>query len=158
MVCHILRTKGAVLSVWGRAQLADLDEIARNLDLAVAESGGPIDSVSILPAGVPPADDSVRAHLLELMPKILGHCSTAHVVFEGEGFLSAIKRGVLTGLLHATRRQHVFHVHSQLASVLEMMKGKEGAAAVTNLMQLARQRGYLDLTARDLDPISRRAV
>jgi|GEM_PF-810793 len=155
MVCRILRTKGAVLTVWGKAQLADLTELAHNLELAVGESGGPVITVSILPAGVPPAEDEVRDHVKGLIPKLIGNCSSVHVVFEGEGFLAAIKRGVLTGLLHATRRQHLFHVHGSQASMLTAIQGETHAAAVASLIQLAQERGYFALNPTGLEASSR---
>jgi len=155
MACRILRSKGAVLTVWGKAQLSDLTEVTSNLELAVGESGGPVISVSILPAGVPPAEDAVRDQVMVLIPKLIGNCSSVHVVFEGEGFLAAIKRGVLTGLLRGTRRQHLFHVHGSRASMLTAIKGEAHAATVAGLMQLAQERGYFDLNPGDFAPSSR---
>ena len=155
MVCRLLRSKGAVLSVWGKAQLADLVEIASCLEAAVVESGGPVLSVSILPAGVPPADDDVRDQVMDLIPKLIRTCSAVHVVFEGEGFLSAIKRGVLTGLVHATRRHHLFFVHDHQASLLKALKGEGEAAAVARLLQTAREQGYFESSTLELEPSPR---
>jgi hypothetical protein len=76
-------------------------------------------------------------------------------VFEGEGFLSAIKRGVLTGLLHATRRQEFFHVHGTEEALLKAMRGDEAAAPLSRLLSMAREKGYLDPGMREFGPRSR---
>jgi len=81
------------------------------------------------------------------MPELVKFWSTYHVVLEGDGFRAAMKRGVLTGLFQLSWRRKTFFVHASTNQVANDVRPAE-RRALTELLDAARERGWLDVQVR----------
>jgi hypothetical protein len=111
MACEIVSTERAVFVLWGKPTRADLDRVIDRVKLVAEKSTQKIVYITRVPTDAPPPDSDVRQHLNSLMPQFVEACSSYHVVLEGGGFLSALKRGILASLLQFGWRNGTFFVH-----------------------------------------------
>jgi hypothetical protein len=137
MACQIVRAPGGVFCVWGKPEAEDVDRVIETLLLASRDAGGPVVYVTRVPVGAPAPEGRVKELLSQNMARIVGACSSYHVVLEGEGFGSAFKRGVLTSLLQPIWRKRMFFVHARCADVTPKLLPEElaGAEAVLKVAQ-----------------------
>lgn len=142
MACEILSTPGAVFALWGKPTMADFDHVKAALQVAADKHGEPVVYITRVPVKAPPPDSAARARLDELMPSIMGLCSSYHVVLEGEGFGAALKRGILTGMFQLNWRCKTFYVHANVHEVVGSVSPEHGAA-VAKILEAARHRGLL---------------
>jgi len=119
-----------------------MDRVAEMLRQAAVKAGRPIAYIARVPADAPAPEPNVRRHLDALMPEIVDKCSTYHVVLEGSGFVSAMKRAVLLSLFQIRWRRGVFFVHSTVSELLGTVPSGE-LAAVSRIVELARSAGLL---------------
>ena len=143
MACEIVESAGAFFTVWGRPNKLDFARAIERLRSAAERNGGPVVFVTRVPANAPPPDAQTRKYLNELMPSVVACCSSYHVVLEGSGFASALKRGVLVSLFQLTQRRGMFFVHSTSGDVIRHLP-PEQVATVQNMLQRAKERGLLD--------------
>jgi hypothetical protein len=146
MPCIVIKVPGAVFSVWGKPENADVVRVLEELKTASQEAGKPVLYVTRVPVDAPAPEPDVRKHLNGLMPTIVKYCSSYHVVLEGEGFMAAVKRGVLTSLLQPLWRKRVFHVHATANGVLGSLPADERDLA-TRLLKVAGEKGCLACSA-----------
>ncbi len=146
MSCEIIATKGAVFSLWGKPQRADMDRIEAQIRTSVAEFGGPVVYITRVPVEAPAPDPEVRKYLNSIMPRIMQSCSTYHVVLEGNGFLAAMKRGIVTSLFQLGFRGGSFFVHSTVQEI-EMRVDRRVRPNVAAVVELADRRGLLRRSA-----------
>jgi hypothetical protein len=146
MPCIVMRVPGAVFSVWGKPENADVVRVLEELKAASQEAGKPVLYVTRVPVDAPAPEPDVRKHLNGLMPTIVKYCSSYHVVLEGEGFMAAVKRGVLTSLLQPFWRKRVFYVHATPNGVLGSLPADERDRA-THLLKVASEKGHLACSA-----------
>jgi hypothetical protein len=151
MACEIIRSPGALFAVWGVPEAADVDRLLSELKAAAAEAGGPVVYITRVPVGAPPPKGDARNRLDALMPELLEHCASFHVLLEGDGFVAAFKRGVLTNLLQPFWKQRVFFVHADTADVLAKVSPERRANA-EELLRTARLRGLTIGPLRDAAP------
>lgn len=149
MPCLIVKTEGAVFAVWGKPETADVGRVLEELKQASAEAGKPVLYVTRVPVDAPAPEPEVRKHLNGLMPTIVKYCSSYHVVLEGQGFVAAMKRGVLTSLLQPLWKRRVFHVHATPSGIYGSLTFNEREIA-TRLLEAANARGCLSCSAPDV--------
>lgn len=142
MACQIVKTKGAVFSVWGKPEVADMDQLLSAVESAARETGGPVVYVTRVPAGSPAPEGAAKQRLDQLFPRLLAHCSSYHVVIEGEGFVAAFKRGVLTNLLQPFWRKRMFFVHARCSDIKNKLLPHE-KQAVETVLYLAEDNGLV---------------
>jgi hypothetical protein len=140
MACQIVRVNGAVFCVWGKPELSDVDQVLGAIHSASREARAPIVYVTRVPPGAPAPEGATRKRLDEILPTLIGHLRSYHVVLEGEGFVSAFKRGVLTSLLQPFWRKRMFFVHATCADVCSKLAPDE-LEAVDNVLKLAQIHG-----------------
>jgi hypothetical protein len=142
MACEIISVEGAVFVLWGKPTKQDLDRVVDRVELIASASGHPIVYIARIPKNAPAPDDEARSHMNALMPRFIKVCSSYHAVLEGSGFVSAIKRAILAGLLQFGFRQGTFFVHENdkgiLAKVDRNMRRQTEA-----VLDLARKTGLL---------------
>ncbi len=141
MACQVVTTRGAVFALWGKPSVADIDDVITAIEAAVEACGHQVIYVTRVPVNAPPPDAAARARLNEVMPKLTRHCSSYHVVLEGEGFGAAAKRGILTGLFQLWRRR-TFFVHADVREVSGSVSD-DCRLALHSLLAMAERRGLL---------------
>jgi hypothetical protein len=155
MSCEIVAVKGALFVLWGKPTRADMDRVEAALNDSVAKFGGPITCITRVPAAAPAPDAEARKHLNSLMPRVTQPCTTYHVLLEGDGFLAAMKRGILTSLFQLGFHKGSFFVHSSIKEV-GLRVDKAVRVHVEDVLQLAKRGGLLDRTkALSLPPPGR---
>lgn len=143
MSCEIVATKGALFVLWGKPTRADIDRVEAEINDCVAKFGGPITYITRVPAAAPAPDAEARKHLNALMPRVVRACSTYHAVLEGDGFLAAMKRGVVTSLFQLGFHKGSFFVHSSVKEVA-LKVDKAVRVHVDDVLELAKRGGLLD--------------
>ncbi|HEX2734876.1 MAG TPA: hypothetical protein VHM70_24895 [Polyangiaceae bacterium] len=142
MACQIVKTKGAVFAVWGRPEVADVDRVVAAITETAQQAGKPIVYLTRVPQGAPAPEGAAKRRMDEILDPVLKNLSSYHVVFEGEGFGAAFKRGVLTNLLQPFWRKRMFFVHATCADVKAKLLPEEVGPAQA-VLDLARSRGLL---------------
>jgi hypothetical protein len=140
--CEIISVEGAVFVLWGKPTKRDLDRVVDRVELIAGASGKPIVFIARVPKTAPAPDDEARAHMNALMPRFIAVCSSYHAVLEGSGFVSAIKRAILAGLLQFGFRNGTFFVHENEKSILGKTE-RELRPAVEAILSLASTKGLL---------------
>ena len=157
MSCELISVERAVFVLWGRPTKPDLDRVVDRVELVARTCAGPIVFIARIPPNAPAPDDQARAHMNALMPRFVKVCSSYHAVLEGSGFVSAVKRAILTGLLQFGFRNGTFFVHpSESTIVSKVERGMRPHAEA--ILRLAAAKGLLtapppeDLSLRSVSP------
>jgi hypothetical protein len=151
MACEILSVEGAVFVLWGKPTKADLEQVVNRVELIASASARPIVFIARIPKGAPAPDDETRAYMNALMPRFVKATSSYHAVLEGGGFVSAIKRAILAGLLQFGFRNGTFFVHENEKSILAKVE-KDLRPSVDSILTIASTKGLL--TALPPDDLS----
>ena len=146
MSCEIITTPGAVFALWGKPVRVDVDRVEAHLRASAEQFGGPVVYITRVPVEAPAPDADVRKYLNSVMPRVIESCSTYHVVLEGNGFLAAMKRGIVTSLFQLGFRGGSFFVHSAVQEV-ELRVDRKVRPQVAAVIQLADERGLLRRSA-----------
>jgi len=104
--------------------------------------GRPIIYVTRVPVDAPAPDPDVRKRLNELMPEFQRTCSSYHVVLEGVGFVSSLKRGILASLMQFGWRRGAFHVHASAKEAVFAVS-REARGDAEAIVALAERQGLL---------------
>jgi hypothetical protein len=148
MACKIISSEGAVFALWGRPTLADIDDVLSQVRSAAKASGRPVVYVTRVPIDAPPPESDVRQRLNEAMPEIRAVCASYHVILEGDGFLSAVKRAILAGLMQFGWQRDTFFIHASAKQVA--FKAPRGYREdVEKILYMAEQQGLLSASAPD---------
>jgi hypothetical protein len=158
MACTIISNEGAVFVLWGKPSKADLERVIDRVELIATASGRPIVYITRVPQSAPPPDAEVRQFLNSLMPRFVKACSTYHVLLEGSGFVSALKRGILASLLQFGWRSGTFFVHENEKGVFAKVE-RQHRVHVEAILAAAGAKGLLTAgPPEDVDPLRERAV
>lgn len=117
-----------------------MDRLVAAVEAAARETEGPVVYITRVPEGSPAPEGEAKRRLGMLFPSLLAYCSSYHVVVDGEGFVAAFKRGVLTNLLQPFWRRRMFFVHSRCSDIKSKLLPQE-VRAVDAVLDLARARG-----------------
>lgn len=150
MACQIISCEGAVFVLWGKPTKDDMDLVLNRVRLMARTSGRPIVYITRVPVDAPPPDPDVRQRLNEVMPQMKEHCSSYHVVLEGVGFVSAVKRAILAGLMQFGWPRNTFFVHAAAKEAAYKVT-KEARRDVEAILRMAEKEGLLDASS-PLDP------
>jgi hypothetical protein len=142
MACEFLAGEGVMFSVWGEPSTTDVDNGLLCLQTIYKKTGGPVTYVTRVPMNAPAPEPTVRQYINSKMPQITLLCATYHVVLEGTGFMSALKRGILLSLFQISHRRNTFFVHSNVDEV-EYRVEPERRAAVRAVLRRAEGQGLL---------------
>jgi hypothetical protein len=154
MSCEIVAATGALFVLWGKPTRADIDRVEAEINDCVAKFGGPITYITRVPTAAPAPDAEARKHLNALMPRIVHACSTYHAVLEGDGFLAAMKRGIVTSLFQLGFHKGSFFVHSSVGEVA-LKVDKAVRVHVDDVLELAKRQGLLDRKTLSIPPLGR---
>jgi hypothetical protein len=143
MACEILQSAGAVFTVWGKPERSDMARVLHEVTRAAEQHRGPVVYVTRVPQNAPTPDGTARRDLAAVLPLMMKACSSYHVLLEGTGFLAAVKRGVLTGLLQPVWQARVFFVHPDATTLLARVPPND-RDNVTRLLDAATRRGLLE--------------
>jgi hypothetical protein len=150
MACEIISVEGAVFALWGKPTKADLDRVIDRVELIAHATGRPILYITRVPMDAPPPEPEVRQYLNALMPRFVKACSSYHVLLEGNGFVSAVKRAILASLLQFGWRNGAFFVHENEKGVFAKVE-RTVRPDVQAIIELAGSRGLLTAPPPD-DP------
>jgi hypothetical protein len=142
MSCEIIRSKGAVFVSWGEPSWDDVDLVIDVLRETCEQNGSPVTYVTRVPVTSPAPSAAVRRHLDETLPSAMRYISTYHVVIEGDGFVSALKRSVLVGFTQLTQRRGTFFIHANVDEVLRTVS-KSVQYEINELLNSAAAKGLL---------------
>jgi len=142
MACEIISTEGSVFVLWGKPSKADVDRVIDRVELIAHASGKPILYITRVPMAAPPPDPEVRQYMNSVMPRAIKACSSYHVLLEGSGFVSAVKRAILASLLQFGWRNGTFFVHENEKGVSAKVE-RTVRPDVEAILGLARSRGLL---------------
>lgn len=151
MACETIEQEGLFLAVWGRPTKDDFDRILTGIRQAVERTGKPVIYVARVPHGAPPPDGEVRRYIAQIMPEVLASCSTFHVVLEGDGFVAALKRGVMLSIFQICKQRGTLFVHSRCEEVFKYIDDQK-QQPLRQLLQRARDRGMLDRIPVSMSP------
>jgi hypothetical protein len=104
--------------VWGVPEVSDVERLESAFRAAVDEAGTSVVYVTRVPADAPAPEGECRKRLNSALAEWMKLCSSYHVVLEGQGFVAAFKRGVLTNLLQPFWRPKVVFVHARCDDVV----------------------------------------
>ncbi len=142
MACEIISVEGAVFALWGKPNKADIDRVVDRVELIASASGKPVLYITRVPTAAPPPEPEVRQYLNSTMPRMIKACSSYHVLLEGSGFVSALKRGILASLLQFGWRNGTFFVHENEKGISAKVD-RTTRPDVEAILELARKRGLL---------------
>jgi hypothetical protein len=151
MPCEVERCPGAVFAVWGQPTQADVVRVHEELKRAAHEAGHPIVYITRVPADAPAPDEELRNFLSAHLPTMTQSCSSYHVIMEGDGFVAALKRAVLTSLLQPIWKKKMFYVHARAEDVLPSLSGP-GRTAAERVLHRADVLGHLSCAAPSSEP------
>ena len=142
MACEFINGDGVVFCVWGTPTKNDMDQILQNLRTSAAKVSGPAVYVARVPSDAPAPDARARAHLNALMPEIAPLFQSCHIVLEGDGFMAAMKRGVLVSLFQIGKRRSIYYVHSNVNDILPKIS-PDRLPAARSVLRRAQSSGLL---------------
>jgi hypothetical protein len=142
MACQIITCDGAVFALWGKPTKDDLELVCNEVKQMAAKMGRPIIYLTRVPVDSPAPDPDVRQRLNELMPEFQRACSSYHVVLEGVGFVSSLKRTILASLMQVGWRRGAFHVHAFAKQVVFSVT-REARPDAEAIVALAEREGLL---------------
>lgn len=148
MACEIISCEGAVFVLWGKPTVADVQRVVDRLELIAEKSGRPVVYVTRVPVDAPAPDATVRKAIEDVTPRLIELCAHYAVVLEGDGFVSAVKRGILTGLLLLGWRREAFRVSASPQEILPQLSARLHLDA-ENILQLAESKGLLTCGSPD---------
>lgn len=134
--------------LWGKPTVEDVERVMDRLELIAEKSDRRIVYLTRVPADAPAPDATVRKALESVMPRAAQLCSLYSIILEGDGFVSAVKRGVLTGLLMLGWRRENFLVCASASEVLPQSSGSVRDDA-EHILYLAESKGLLTCGAPD---------
>jgi hypothetical protein len=146
MACEVVCCPGAVFALWGQPTIEDISRVHQELIRGTRLLGRPVVYIARVPADAPAPDLKVRQHLRTHLQLMTQSCSSYHVIMEGDGFVAALKRGVLTSLLQPVWKKKVFYVHAHPTDVEASLTGLERSAAA-QVLKSAELQGHLSCAA-----------
>lgn len=142
MACDIISVSGAVFVLWGQPTKADIDQVVQRVEQAANEVNRPIVFIARIPKDAPAPEGDARAHMNRMMPRFIQACSSYHAVLEGSGFVSAVKRAILAGLLQFGFRSGTFFVHENVRAIPTSVT-RELRPSAESALALAERKGLL---------------
>lgn len=151
MACETIEHDGIFFALWGRPTIEDFQQVLSGIRQVVERRGKPVTYVSRVPHGAPPPDADVRRYVAQIMPEVLSSCSAFHVVLEGDGFVSALKRGVMVSIFQICRQRGTLFVHSSCDDVFKHVDDGQ-LPGLRLLFRRAREKGMLQRMPTSLAP------
>ena len=142
MACEILILDSTVFALWGKPTKGDLDRVLSTVEQQAQSAGHPVVYIARIPQDAPAPEGEVRAHMNALMPRFIKSCSSYHALLEGSGFVSAIKRAVLAGLLQFGFPKGTFFVHDDKKRIFEKVSVAQ-RPKIEAILELAARKGLL---------------
>jgi len=146
MACKIISSDAAVFALWGRPTFSDVDDVLSEVRSAAQVAGRPVVYITRVPVDAPPPESDVRQRLNDAMPDIRAVCASYHVILEGEGFVSAVKRAILASLMQFGWQRDTFFIHAS-AQQVSFKAPREYRDSVERILYMAEQQGLLSASA-----------
>lgn len=104
---------------WGREpELGDVARYAAELRQAYERQGKPLVALFIMPSDSKNPSDAFRKEQAAALPDIMAHVEFAVAVFEGSGFVIALKRSALGAILLLAPKRYSIHVRASVEEAL----------------------------------------
>jgi hypothetical protein len=142
MACEIVSCEGAVFVLWGKPTKPDVDRVIGRLQLVSDKSGRPVVYITRVPIDAPAPDADVRQYINSNMKEAVRCCSSYHVVLEGNGFVAAVKRAVLSSFFQISWRNGIFFVHSVSKEAVYKLE-RDARSDAEKVLHLAERAGLL---------------
>ncbi len=137
MACDIERIGNAVVVRWGEPTSDDVRNIFALMVEAHERTHEKLVFVAWVPVGAPAPSASVRETMMELQPQLLEVVREVHMVFEGHGFATTIKRSVMLGFIMAAQRRKTYFVHASSEQARRGVQARDRADVELGLSLLA---------------------
>ena len=111
---------------WRGFTLEELREVIGRIAEMRRTTGRPVAYMSRIPPGEHVFSEAEQQGMLEFLQAALPHCSTIHLVVEGDGFLKSARLAIATQLVRATPRPRDIHTHSTIEEGLRAVKSLYG--------------------------------
>lgn len=146
MACEIISCEAAVFALWGRPTFADVDGVLSAIRSGAKLSGRPVVYIARVPLEAPPPESDVRQRLNEAMPDIRADCASFHIILEGDGFISSVKRAILASMMQFGWQRDTFFIHASAGQV-SFKAPREYRDTVERILYMAEQQGLLSASA-----------
>jgi hypothetical protein len=111
--------KGLYVCRWGRQpEVDDVRTYSTEIANARENQGRPLVGLFIMPPDSSAPGDDFRKAQANKLPEIMSNLRFAVAVFEGEGFISSLKRSALIGILLLAPKKYSIHVRSSVEEAL----------------------------------------
>jgi hypothetical protein len=129
----------AFLLRWGDIiEKSDMVRLVAELSAGRDTTGQALVYVGIVPETTKAPAEEVRREMTATLPLLLEHCETVHVVMEGAGFATSIKRSMMTAMMFATGKRGRVFVHDTVQTALGVV-AKHGYTRTRDLDGAIRQ-------------------
>lgn len=142
MTCELVGTERALFVAWGTPEVDDVERIIDDVRQRLNGTKGAIFYVTRVPSDAPAPDANVRRRLNQILPTLVEYCASYHVILEGDGFVAAMKRGVLLSLFQLTQKRGLFHVHPSV-DAFRLKVPSEWRLEIKRLLELSEERDLL---------------
>jgi hypothetical protein len=104
---------------WGQEPaIVDVHSYAAELAAASTKQGKPLVGLFVMPPDSKIPSDEFRKAQADALPNIMPHLSFAVAVFEGSGFMLALKRSALGAILLLAPKRFSIHVRASVEDAL----------------------------------------
>jgi hypothetical protein len=104
---------------WGENPDAkDVERYASEIERASQQQGSQLVGLFIMPPESSAPGEAFRKAQAAKLPEIMSHLHYAVAVFEGEGFVSSLKRSALVAILLLTPKRYPIHVRATVEEAL----------------------------------------
>lgn len=104
---------------WGlEPEIADVSRYQAELAAATAKQGKPLVGLFVMPPNSKIPSDEFRKAQAAALPDIMEHLEFAVAVFEGSGFMLALKRSALGAILLLAPKRFSIHVRASVEEAL----------------------------------------
>lgn len=111
--------EGIYVLRWGKTpEVGDVNKYANEIAAARAHQGRTLVGLIIMPEDSEAPGSAFRKAQAERLTEIMGNLRYAVCVFEGEGFLSSLKRSALVGILLLSGKRYPVHVRASVQEAL----------------------------------------
>jgi hypothetical protein len=129
---------------WGKTpELPDVDKYCEEIASAKKTQGVPLVALIIMPEDSDAPDGAFRKAQAARLNEIMGNLRYAICVFEGEGFLSSLKRSALVGILLLSGRRYPVHVRASIREALVEKPPEPPPFNVPAVLAELGRRGFL---------------
>jgi len=140
MTCATGIVERLFLVRWDEPVPSDVHRVVTEVGTASERLGQKLYFIAVTPANSKPPDEPTRRVFAANLPRLLERCESLHLIIEGTGFSSTVRRAVAAGLFLVSGKRKSMFVHDDIHAALEMTPY---ASRKLEIVTLARSQGIL---------------